>query len=94
MSLWALLLIRRSTFTFLSDVGHITHTCAQQKLDNLVVYALDHYHILLERQPMVRPNRQRRMHGSWQASMGVPIIPQLEACVENSQIGAKLTLIN
>jgi len=30
MSLWVLLLIRCSTFTFLSEVGHITHTCTQQ----------------------------------------------------------------
>jgi len=29
MSLWVLLLIRCSTFTYLSDVGHITHTCTQ-----------------------------------------------------------------
>jgi len=29
MSLWILFLIRCSTFTFLSDVGHITHTCTQ-----------------------------------------------------------------
>ena len=29
MGLWVLLLIRRSTFTILSDVGHITHTCMQ-----------------------------------------------------------------
>jgi len=29
MSLWVLLIIRFSTFTFLSDVGHITHTCTQ-----------------------------------------------------------------
>jgi len=29
MGLWVLLLIRRSTFTILSDVGHITHTCTQ-----------------------------------------------------------------
>ncbi|KEH15609.1 hypothetical protein MTR_0734s0020 [Medicago truncatula] len=29
--LWALLLIRCSTFTILSDVGHITHTCTQQQ---------------------------------------------------------------
>ncbi|AES67213.1 hypothetical protein MTR_2g088110 [Medicago truncatula] len=27
MGLWVLLLIRCSTFTILSDVGHITHTC-------------------------------------------------------------------
>ena len=27
MGLWVLFLIRCSTFTFLSDVGHITHTC-------------------------------------------------------------------
>ncbi|KEH36762.1 hypothetical protein MTR_2g022150 [Medicago truncatula] len=27
LRLWVLLLIRCSTFTFLSDVGHITHTC-------------------------------------------------------------------
>jgi len=27
MSLWVLLLIRCSTFTLLSDVGHITHSC-------------------------------------------------------------------
>ena len=31
MGLWVLLLIRCSTFTFLSDVGHITYTCTQQK---------------------------------------------------------------
>jgi len=30
MGLWVLLLIRCSTFTLLSDVGHITHTCTQQ----------------------------------------------------------------
>jgi len=30
MSLWVLLLIRCSTFTLLSDVRHITHTCTQQ----------------------------------------------------------------
>jgi len=29
MSLWVLLLIRCSTFTFLSDVGHIIYTCTQ-----------------------------------------------------------------
>jgi len=29
MGLWILLLIKCSTFTFLSDVGHITHTCTQ-----------------------------------------------------------------
>ena len=29
MGLWVILLIRCSTFTFLSDVGHITHTCTQ-----------------------------------------------------------------
>jgi len=29
MGLWVLLLIRYSTFTFLSDVGHITHICIQ-----------------------------------------------------------------
>jgi len=29
MGLWVLLLIRCSTFAFLSDVGHITHTCTQ-----------------------------------------------------------------
>jgi len=29
MGLWVLLLIRCSAFTFLSDVGHITHTCTQ-----------------------------------------------------------------
>jgi len=29
MSLWVILLIRCLTFTFLSDVGHITHTCTQ-----------------------------------------------------------------
>jgi len=29
MSLWVLLIIRCSTFTVLSDVGHITHTCTQ-----------------------------------------------------------------
>ena len=29
MNLWVLLLIRCLTFTFLSDVGHITHTCTQ-----------------------------------------------------------------
>jgi len=33
MGLWVLLLIRCSTFTFLSDVGHITHTCTQQSED-------------------------------------------------------------
>ncbi|AES74586.1 hypothetical protein MTR_6g008670 [Medicago truncatula] len=31
MGLWVLLLIRCSTFTLLTDVGHITHTCAQQQ---------------------------------------------------------------
>jgi len=30
IGLWVLLLIRCSTFTLLSDVGHITHTCTQQ----------------------------------------------------------------
>ena len=30
MSLWVILVIRCSTFTFLSDVRHITHTCTQQ----------------------------------------------------------------
>jgi len=30
--LWVLLLIRCSTFTLLSDLGHITHTCTQQHL--------------------------------------------------------------
>jgi len=30
IGLWVILLIRCSTFTFLSDVGHITHTCTQQ----------------------------------------------------------------
>ena len=30
MGLWVILLIRCSTFTLLSDVGHITHTCTQQ----------------------------------------------------------------
>jgi len=30
MSLWVLSLIKCSTSTFLSDVGHITHTCTQQ----------------------------------------------------------------
>jgi len=30
MGLWVLLLIRCSTFTLLSYVGHITHTCTQQ----------------------------------------------------------------
>jgi len=29
MCVWVLLLIRCSAFTFLSDVGHITHTCTQ-----------------------------------------------------------------
>jgi len=29
MCLWVLLLIRCSAFTFLSNVGHITHTCTQ-----------------------------------------------------------------
>jgi len=29
MGLWVLLLLRCSTFTVLSDVGHITHTCTQ-----------------------------------------------------------------
>jgi len=32
MGLWVLLIIRCSTFTVLSDVGHITHTCTQQQL--------------------------------------------------------------
>jgi len=31
MGLWVLLVIRCSTFTFLSDVGHITHTSTQQQ---------------------------------------------------------------
>ena len=30
MSLWVFLLIMCSTFIFLSDVGHITHTCTQE----------------------------------------------------------------
>jgi len=30
MSLWDLSLIKCSTTTFLTDVGHITHTCTQQ----------------------------------------------------------------
>ena len=30
MNLWVILLIKCSTFTFLSDVGHITHTCIEQ----------------------------------------------------------------
>ena len=35
MGLWVLLLIRRSTFTFLSDVGHITHTCTQHSTSSV-----------------------------------------------------------
>jgi len=30
---WILILIMCSTFTLLSDVGHITHTCTQQHMD-------------------------------------------------------------
>ncbi|RHN51286.1 putative F-box domain-containing protein [Medicago truncatula] len=42
MSLWVLLFIRCSTFTILSDVGHITHTCKSTAptsllLDELIV---------------------------------------------------------
>jgi len=35
MGLWVLLLIRCSTFAFLSDVGHITHTCTQHSLSSV-----------------------------------------------------------
>jgi len=31
MGLWVILLMKCSTFTFLSDVGHITHTCTHQE---------------------------------------------------------------
>jgi len=40
MSLWVLLLIRYSTFTLLSDVRHITHTCTQQHSPSSVIPSL------------------------------------------------------
>jgi len=40
MGLWVLLLIRFSTFTLLSDVRHITHTCTQKQIENFLVEEL------------------------------------------------------
>jgi len=42
MGLWALLLIRCSTITLLSDVGHITHTCTQQHSPSSVSPSIHH----------------------------------------------------
>jgi hypothetical protein len=42
MDLWVLLLIRCSTFTLLSDVGHITHTCTQQHSPSSVSPSIHH----------------------------------------------------
>ena len=42
IGLWILLLIRCSTFTFLSDVGHITHTCTQQHSPSSVSPSIHH----------------------------------------------------
>ena len=42
MGLWVLLLIRCSTFTLLSDVGHITHTCTQQHSPSSVSPSIHH----------------------------------------------------
>jgi len=42
MSLWVFLLIRCSTFTLLSDVGHISHTCTQQHSPSSVSPSIHH----------------------------------------------------
>ncbi|KEH26126.1 hypothetical protein MTR_6g045177 [Medicago truncatula] len=42
MGLWVLLLIRCSTFTLLSDVEHITHTCTQQHSPSSVSPSIHH----------------------------------------------------
>jgi len=42
MGLWVLLLIRCLTFTLLSDVGHITHTCRQQHPPSSVSPSIHH----------------------------------------------------
>jgi len=42
MGLWVLLLIRCSTFTLLTDVRHITHTCIQQHSPSSVSPSIQH----------------------------------------------------
>jgi len=42
MGLWVLLFIRCSTFTLLSDVRHITHTCTQQHSPSSVSPFIQH----------------------------------------------------
>jgi len=47
MSLWVLLLITCLTFTLLSDVGHITHTCTQTlplKCESITAFFTCLYH--------------------------------------------------